>query len=280
MAFNYAYKKRKRSNAKRKLKKLRRKNVRRRSKARAPLRNAIRSVMRSAAETKYVGFYTGSAGLAIGSYNPGTQTWPYIYPVGPFLNPDMGITQGTNNSQRIGNQVRTKKLTFRLIVTPLEYIAGTNENPEPFMFCIYFGYAKRQPSTTQLAPFNDFFTIGNTDVSPSGNLLDTFHHVNKDKFVIKKKDMFKVGNRAIHTANPVPHIEQNYANNDFPLVVKRNYDLTGCIPKVITYNDQVDTPTNTTQLFVWFEAVGVGGARNTGKIAQVWMEQRYEFTDP
>lgn len=274
------YAKRRKINGKRKLKKLRRKNVRRRAKARTPLRNAIRSVMRSTAETKYVGFYTGTSGLAIGGYDPLTQSWPYIYPCGPFLNPDMAVSQGTNNSQRIGNSIRTKKLTLRLIVTPLEYIAGVNDQPEPFIFCIYFGYAKRQPSTTQVAPFNDFYTVGDTDLPPSGSLLDTFHHVNKDKFVIKKKDMFKVGNRAVHTSNPMPNLEQNFANNDFPLVVKRNYDLTGCIPKVITYNDQVDTPTNTTQLFVWFEAVGVSGNRNTGDIAQVWMEQRYEFTDP
>lgn len=274
------YAKKRKINAKRKQKKLRRKNARKRTKARAPLRAAIKSVMRSQAEKKYVGFYTGASGIPIGGYDTSTQTWPYIYPVGPFLTPDMQIDQGTNNSQRIGNQIRTKKFTFRLIVTPLEYLAGVNETPEPFYFMIYFGYAKDQPSNTQLASFNQFYTIGNQDLGPQGVLIDTFHHVNKDKFVIKKKDMFKVGTQNVHVSNPSQGLNQNFANNDFPLVVKRNYDLTDCIPKVITYDDNIVDPTNTTHLFVWFEAVGVSGQYNAGKLAQVWMEQRYEFTDP
>ena len=279
MAFyNYA-KKRKRANGKRKFKKLRRKNAKRRAKARTPLRSAIKSVMRSQAETKYIGFFTGTPGMAIGGFNTGTNTWPYIYPVGPFLS-NMHIAQGVNNSQRIGNEIRTKRFNVRLCVTPLEYLPGTNDNPAPFYFIVYFGYAKANPSNTQVATFDQFYTLGNDDYAPTGTLLDTFHHVNKDKFVIKKKDIFKVGNQNIHGSNPQPTIEQNFANNDFPLVQRRNYDLTDMLPKKVTYDDANNAPTNTTQLFIWFEAVDVSGVPNPGKIAQVWMEQRYEFTDP
>lgn len=255
-------------------KKKARKNKRRTS-ARPKLRVAVKSILRDTAERKFIGYYSGA--VEVGNCNS-VGTFQFIQPVGPFLN-NMYITQGTNVSQRIGNKIRTKNLNLRLIVKPNKYEAAVNDTPVPFYLIVYFGYAKDLPKDTNLATFNEFYTKGNADFPPTGTLLDTWHHENKDKWVIKKKDIIKVGTQNIHASSPMPTGQQNFANNDFKIVQRRNYNLTDIFPTNLTYNDNEGEPSNTTQLFWWVEAVDITGTRNNGHLAEFWYETRYEYTD-
>lgn len=275
MAYNYVYKRRK-TNGKRKLKKLRRKNIRRRAKARAPLRTAVKRVLRDTAETKYIGWYTPTAVEVGACSTTGFHSFPQVDACGPF-NIDMAISQGTNVSERIGNRIRTKKYTVRLLVKPTAAETGINDTPRPFFLIVYFGYTKSMANALP-SIFTDFYTSGDTDIAPSGTITDTWHHENTDKWVIKKKDIIKVGAQNYHH-HPDTNVAFNYANNDFPLIQRRQYDLTKAMHKVITYDDNSTVPTNPTKLYMWMEAVDITGTRNNGLLADVWLEHRYEYTD-
>ena len=251
-----------------------RKNAKRRVSARPKFRVAVQRVLRDTAEKKYIGFYSGA--IEVSPVN-NVGYFPYVFPVGPFLQ-NMYIQQGTDVSQRVGNKIRTKNFNVRLIVKPNAYEVAVNDNPRPFYLIVYFGYAKEAANDPPVS-FTEFYTTGNTDMAPQGTVLDTWHHENKDKWVIKKKDVIKCGPQNIHATLNSASGQQNFANNDFKIIQRRNYNLTDAMPKNITYNDDIGKPTNQTQLFMWMEAVDITGTRNLGALAEVWMEQRYEYTD-
>lgn len=248
----------------------------------------VKNVLRGQAETKYRAFNTGLVNVSAATQSTAfsNATMGYELVLGP-QNTACQIVQGTNVQQRIGNKIRTKNLTLRMIVTQAP-ASSINEKPRPFYLIVYFGYKKEVPNklpSLSTLGYDQFYTQGNTDVEATGTLMDTFFHENKDKYAILKKDIIKCGSQnSHHVYNPAGNQAsqneyQNFANNDFKSVVKRNYNLTKHYPKHIKYDDNAVDPTLQRGLYMWAEAVDCTGSRYGGFPAQIYIEHMYTYTD-
>lgn len=248
-------------------------------KNRPRLRATIKDVLQRQEETKYISHTTNE--IEVGPVDA-AGSFTYAYTCGP-QNSNLWIGQGTNVSQRIGNKIKTQQLNVRLLVMPNEVDLSLNYAPRPFYLIVYFGYRRSAPST-QPALFEEFYTDGNLDIQATGTCLDTFYQVNKDRWVILKKDVIKCGfqhynqlpSGAQHDLN---QDNQYFFNNDFKSIIKRNYNLTSLYPKIINYDDQDNFPKMTRGLYMWCEAVDTTGYKNPGKLGKIFLQSTYKYKD-
>lgn len=250
----------------------------------------VKNVMRRQAETKFICHSTGV--IAVAPALPSTAfsnaVMGYEFICGP-QNSNCQIGQGTNVSQRIGNKIRTKQLNIRMIVTSAP-TSTSNPTPRPFFLIVYFGYKKEVPNklpSLSTLGYDQFYTNGNTDIEAQGTVMDTFYHENADKYCILKKDIIKCGTQNSHhvyngagsSDGQAQNNYQYFANNDFKSVVRRNYNLTKHYPKNIKFDDNVTQPVMTRGLYMWCEAVDQTGVRYNGFPANIFIEQKYSYTD-
>lgn len=199
------------------------------------------------------------------------------FPLTPYAN-YMQILNGTLQGDKIGNEVRTRKLMLRYIITPRAYDATYNPYPTPQHVKMWIGFLKSQP-TAQNSDWSRFFQLGDTATAPTGLLQDLIMPINKDVWSIKKTLSHKIGfssNTGSGSAASFGYL----ANNDFNFNVVKSVDLTSICPKVFKFNDQYSyTPTTGHALFMYVEAVDATGqaSTNTQTIKlKYWLEYVYE----
>lgn len=168
-------------------------------------------------------------------------------PVGNIvtLGPDpfaLNITQGVGQGQRIGNKIKTKRLTFKGTICPFSYGATYNPEPQPVQVKIFIFYDKDDPNAVpQPAANANFFQNGNSSTGFHGDLVDMWSPVNTDRYRVLTTKTFKLGFASATGTGSVP-ATQGFSNNDFKLNCNFSFDLTKHYPKYVTYNDTSTTP--------------------------------------
>ncbi|UYD39120.1 MAG: capsid protein [Wigfec virus K19_555] len=190
------------------------------------------------------------------------------------------INQGTGQGGRIGNRIRTKKLTLKGVFTPTFYHATYNTQPTPQQIKIFIFYDKTDPNALP-APVNsaDFFQNGNSARSFAGDVTDMMMPVNEDRYRVLTTRTYKLG-YAAYTGSPGAAQPAGYfSNNDFKLNCNFSIDLTKYYPKDVRFPDNSALPT-TRGLYcmvVCSPANGLGSAAQRPVTMQY--VQDYHFED-
>jgi len=198
-----------------------------------------------------------------------------IYPCNSVLQ----IPQGVGQGERVGNTIKTRRLTLKYTLFPIKQVPNEqNDQPVPQEVMIWIGYLKNNRMLEPGIPeYAAFFQEGNTAVSPVGNLWDLTSEVNKDLFTIVKTFRHKIGN-AIYTDYSGIKPFNYYANNDFKLNVTKHVDLTKYLNKTLKYDD--DSLVSDTGLYMWMESVNADSTIDqfTTKVGMFW-NLKYEYED-
>ena len=192
----------------------------------------------------------------------------------PLIIGQMGIAQGVEQEQRIGNTIQNCKLMLSGVVTCLPWSQTTNPGPNPFEVHMVVYKSKKDSQYNSVnwlkcAP-------ANTDVPVDGTLHNTMFPWNKDGYKIvatRKWDM-----TAYH---------DNFGGTAYASVMNQNFGKTmhrftvDCgIASKITYQDAFTSPSND-WVGVGFYVVNVDGTVETSGItrAAVVLDAKLSFTD-
>lgn len=156
------------------------------------------------------------------------------------------ITQGTGNTNRVGNSVHTTSLTCSLVMCPNSFSSTTNNSMVPCEILVYFfkkkGYTNAFLSATDI---QDFYENGSTTTGPLGYLMDINARLNKDGYTYLCHKRFKLGRSVVgSTANLTAPNYNSATNNDFKWNVVTKFNLTKYMPKTLNFGDQVVSPSN------------------------------------
>lgn len=253
--------------------------------SKASIKQVVKSVLDRSRESKE---FTGQQSLAPGVLQPTIVSIAGNYfAVSPAsgsgaLN-TVVIPQGTDNGQRIGNRVSTKKLIHSFTLTPAAFNATTNPNPIPYIIRLYWFKRKGQtttpPSLAQLvgSASGDFFEGGATSGGFTGDIMDYNRHMNMDDYTYLMHKTYKLG-PALNTQQPSANYA-NSANNDYSATIYDRVDLTKFCPKTIQYDD--DDNVNVGTIWCVCQLVAHTGATVSAAILPVsWKnEVFYQYTD-
>lgn len=215
---------------------------------------------------------------------PATQVNVTAYNVDNLLScasmvPYSVILQGTGQSGRVGNRIRTRKCEFSFVLTPNNYNSVLNNPILPQEVVMYFGVVKNsKPIKPVAADFARLFQAGNAVAAPTSSLIDITSEINTDYFTVRKMCRFKVGFSG-YAGTGVDVNAQSYVNNDYKYNVVRTLDLTSICPKTLMFNDGTDQPTND-GLWMWVQAVpGNGSVAATQRPVRMEYTIRFSYED-
>lgn len=210
-------------------------------------------------------------------YYPASSSWPTnnVIPLSPGLGGPQ-LLQGSQQGQRIGNQVCTKRLMFNFVLRAREYKAGTNITPGPNMVRIIL-FAERDAPTSTPNPTTDFFELGSSFQSLTGDLTDMIAPVNKDIYYKFAEKTFKIGLSDYTT--PGQTIANPSFNNDYKLNAMVRWDVTKYVPKRIRFPDGSAQPSTRGLWAAVLIApadgtIGAGGTNNPVTMTY-WLDYRY-----
>lgn len=231
------------------------------------------------AETK-MAVYPWTCLQANGLCNYNNASWSTfnILAITPFAG-YLTISQGTGQNDRLGNKIRTSRLTYRGVLHANPYNVTYNSSPTP-QVVMFVVFKKRDlGGNTLLTSIPSFYQTGTGATAPQGSMFDICAPFNKDLYEIKYKRVFKVG-ASVNTGGGTAPNWQNMANNDFSRAAVFNMDLTKYIPKTILYNDGSSTPACDTVYACWLPCPSDGTTGSSVNVPlQLTSEVTYEFKD-
>lgn len=200
----------------------------------------------------------------------------------------MPIPQGTRQDERIGNKIRTKRCTFKMIMYPKPYNSIINPNPRPIVVTVWCCSAKKGYASPQdMATIFDtnFFQDGFQSTGYTSQLLDNVTATNDDAVRVYWKRTFKLGH-STHYAQPNQASEPypsnvQYANNDYKMNVIRSFDITKQMLKTYSFDDSLNTPNQRTTFLVFGIANADGQLFTSGDHlpVDVYGHLCYTYTD-
>lgn len=204
------------------------------------------------------------------------------YPMCP-LSTFWSIGQGVGQGQRIGNQIRVRKVYLNYIIRPMPYDSVYNTIPRPVDVQLMLGYVKNTPSFTPVpGDVNQLFQSGSSTAAPAGTIRDIISVINTDFWVIKKRWTHKIGYANYGgTTSSAPNQSQSqfYANNDYKYNAIKKLDITAHVPKLHVFNDGT-LSTNSKNLFFMYYAVAADGSLYTPTqlpaSIEFWIDFHYE----
>lgn len=241
----------------------------------ASVKKIIQDTLSRTMEKKTLQFAPASIPL----YNVASSSWPSNNVL--RLTPGSGsstMLQSAAQGGRIGNQVNVKKLMFNFVLTSRGYDVGNNPTPEAHFVRMVLFYERDFPNDIP-NPTTNFFQLGSSSSSISGNVSDIIAPINEDIYVKLAERTFKVGFASY--PDPTTGALINGSNNDFDQTVLAKWDVTKYVPKKMLFSDNGADPT-TRGLYVCIMLARASGG--TGSAANVPMSIRYwtdlEYTDP
>lgn len=234
------------------------------------LKNYVKKVVHAQIENKHINI---EQARTFGSNIADT-----IFPMTPYtglVSLPIGTTQGT----RIGNVVKTRRVTLNYVLRPTSYAAGLNDLPQPAQIVMFLGNYKQAPGILPTSlELSVLFDNGSGSLNPQGDLSDLIADINKEAWNIKKRWSHKVG-MALHAgAGNQPNFSQ-FANNDFKYNVVKKMDITKMCPKTIKFNDSSGSNQGP-NLFLFYEALQVNGgifpAAQRPFAIDYWVKYEYE----
>lgn len=115
------------------------------------------------------------------------------------------LSNGTNENQRIGNEVRIVKSYIDFYVNLLPYNA-INNPAYPLTCKVWIASKKnqnRETSTLSAGDCDSFFEAGGAGLPPQGNMLDMIFPVNKDAWTLHTMRQFELAVPTGSTTYPV-----------------------------------------------------------------------------
>jgi len=234
----------------------------------------VKRTIAVAAENKVIN--TNVADIFGSTANDATMNYHPILPYTGFTNT---VPQGTGAGNRIGNQIKVRRITLNYILRPQSYNASSNPFPQPTHIQLFLGYVKGCPGEIPSSgDFNNLFQAGNTVQAPTGLLNDLVSDINKDYWVIKKRWTHKLGFSS-YTGTGGAVDSQYLQNNDFKLNVLRKIDITKLCPKTLKFNDGNNTVAGS-NLFFFYSAMNAMGGAMTSLVTPCsityWINMEYE----
>lgn len=151
----------------------------------------------------------------------------------------MPINQGTGQGARIGNRIKTKKLTFKGTIVPIG-TSATNVSPRPIQARIMILYDKQDPNNVPNVSSN-LYQLGGTESGPRNDLVDMWAPLNTDVYTVVAQRTIKLG---FSQYDPSMASASGYwSNNDFKLNQNFSFNLTKHYLKSVKYNDNNSQPT-------------------------------------
>jgi len=191
------------------------------------------------------------------------------------------ISQGIGAGQRIGNEIKIRKVMLNYVIRPLPYSSTTPGNPFPCPVEVelFLGNIKQAPGLLPgTVDIGYLFQGGNVSYAPGGTLNDLVADVNRDYWNIKKRWRHKLGS-ASYTGTGGSVDSQYLTNNDFKFNVVKKLDITKMCPKTFKFND-TDNTLQGPNLFFFMQCVAAqGGAFGSGVQAcrlEYWVHLAYE----
>lgn len=173
--------------------------------------------------------------------------------------PSINISQGTGQSNRIGNTIRTRSLNVKFCFYPNPYNATDNAVPKPQEVLLFFGKLKGQKDRVPItSDFQKLWQNGSSSTQPYSDLRDLTQMVNTDYWIVYKIMRFKIGTAAYGGTGSQAGA-QFFENNDFKLNAVRTVNLTKFCPKVLKFNDTTLSPSND-NLYMWHTCVNADGS--------------------
>jgi len=166
------------------------------------------------------------------------------------------LGQGTQKSQRVGNEVMVKSGYIRGHVNILQYNATTNPLAQPVYVKMWIVSCKTiNTNAFSSTPFNEFFDILNSSAAFQANQLDIIWGVNKDQYTLHATKLIKVG-VGYGAGTPNPPALAYYDNSSMTGSFYFNF---GKHLKKLKYDDSDSIPTNRNLFFV-IQAVNCDGS--------------------
>ena len=209
------------------------------------------------------------ANQAITTTSGGVPTFQNLVPT---------LSQGSQNGNRIGNQIHVKRGYIRGYVNLLPYNVANNPLIGPLMVKMWLVRAKT-PMSSNLAETNiatNFFDIQNSVTGFQGTMLDMVLSENRDEFTVLQSKKFELGltsSTSVATALPV-----NLDNSKFTVPFYFSYGKY--LKKKLRYRDNTaNAPATNTNLFLVFQAVYANGDNTAVQAAEYHFNTRVEFED-
>lgn len=169
------------------------------------------------------------------------------------------LQQGTNASQRIGNEVRVTNGWLRLAINLLPYNAITNPNPGPLYAKVWILYPVAQQSTTLsgLTPSiaSTMFKVGGNNTGPQGNMLDMVLPVNDNLWKVLQVQQKRIGvtnTNATGPASTASWMDNSTMTQMFEFDLTKHYGT-------LQYNDSTSNDPTNKSLFAVMQVVGADG---------------------
>jgi len=183
-----------------------------------------------------------------------------------LLSQFLQIANGVNDGERIGEQVRTKKATLKMLIQTPD-LDGTSATA---VLQLFLGYCKESPGS---APTNAqllrIFDDGSITTDADGSLFSLLRPVNKDVFAIHNYRQIKIG-----AANA-----NGFVNNDFAVYRKVFIDITKHLGVLKFPTGFVgDTATNK-HLYLWCQWVDPETGTLSTRPPKVQFTIDYTYTD-
>lgn len=216
--------------------KTKRTSKRKSRKPRASIKKYVKALLARNVENKSV--QSVDLNRALYSSNSALFTTVNTFAVSPNST-TMPINQGTGQGDRIGNKIKTKKLTFKGTIVPIG-TGATNTAPRPLQARILIMYAKQDPNTIY-NPSSNLYQLGGTEIGPRNDLVDMWAPINKDVYTVLADRTIKLG---FAQYDPTMASTSGFwSNNDFKLNQNFSFDLTKHYIQQVKYNDNNSQPT-------------------------------------
>jgi len=243
------------------------KGVKKTSKKKLTVKQLVKQTIDSQAEKKMVQFFN-SSGLntsVLASDWSAFNVW--VLTSDTTSRAMYAISQGTSQGGRVGNQIRTYKMTMKLaLICNPTYGSDTNYNACPLFVTLWVVKLKDHLDDTvanlQTVTQSSFFQNSGATAAFEGNLSDLIKTPNRDQVTVLLRKVYKVGlaQYLSSSGNNVSNTASNqYMNNDSQMAVTDIMDFTRFVPAVQKFNDG-DNLTTSRRSYMFFTSARCDGA--------------------
>ena len=187
-------------------------------------------------------------------------------------------SQGSQQSNRVGNQIKVVKAFVRGHVNLLPYSQTSNPQVGPLLVKMWLCSSKLVNGTNTMTTSGidtNFFEANNTNISFQGNVLDIELTNNKDNWTIYKTKTFELGTTAANSALTTQ--AAGWLDNS-KFTMPFYFSFTRYMRKQLKFNDTVQYATNH-NLWLVFQAVYADGTSAVVNAAEYHYCSRVEYED-
>lgn len=192
----------------------------------------------------------------------------------------IAIPLGTKQNERIGNNIRIKKVMLKMNFTVNAVAASGNPIPKPQLVKVMFGYSKSELGRSRQSLPPDalkLYKLGGAGTDPLGTVQDlVFNEINTDLYtIVKKSRTMRIGNSAYFQSQIN---QQDFNNNTFEMFKSYSADLTKFYHKNQHFYS-ADTGSSNRGLYMYIATVDATGDTSTSFPLNVNYELCVSYTD-